>query len=528
MGDPKYCLPPGFSLPRPIAVQPLTSLAKLETTLRSCPWHNKTTIAIKASVGGGPIFQHAHRASDEGVANLYDTKIRIASVTKIFTVLAVLLSRTEIGWEDSIKKFVPGLNEAAYADVTIGALAGQTSGLGRFGYTGDLALIPGFSPAQLGLPNIAHKLPGCDVFPGGEVCSKPQILDMFNDPAYLPTSPNSGPLYSNIAYNLLGMALEHVYSKPYEQIIQEKIFEPIGMHDSSFETPNASDGILPQADDRWFAGPFGNFNPSGGIWSTPSDMLLFLEALQSHKLLSAAQTRKWLQPSSLLPSLHQLIGAPWEIFRPTDINVAVRRPIDLYTKAGGVAGYSSYAVLVPEYNIALTIHAAGNDARRAVQDMLPLIVKPLIVHADEQVRSQASANYAGTYRSKKDNRSISLVVDEGPGLLVQLAIMNGVAIIPALAKVQGLDPSNASARLFPTDPDSERSEKEHWSLLLDRVKEGAARGFAEQECASWNWGDPARYAGQPLDKVVFHMRGGKAIGIELVGWRTAIMDRVET
>lgn len=179
---------------------------------------------------------------------------------------------------------------------------------------------------------------------------------MFNDPAYSPQSRNSGPLYTNIAYNLLGMALEHVHSKSYETIIQELIFDPVGMHDSSFETPSENDGILPQAGDRWFADPFGNFNPSGGIWSTPNEMLRFFESLQSHQLLSAADTRKWMQPSSLQPSLYQLVGAPWEIFRPTDINVAVPRPIDLYTKAGGVAGYSSYAVLVPKYNIALTIH----------------------------------------------------------------------------------------------------------------------------------------------------------------------------
>lgn len=350
---------------------------------------------------------------------------------------------------------------------------------------------------------------------------------MFNDPAYSPASPNSGPLYTNIAYNLLGMALEHVHSKPYEQIIQELVFNPLGMHNSSFETPSAGEGILPQAGERWFAAPFGNFNPSGGIWSTPNDMLLFLEGLQSHKLLSAAQTRKWLQPSSLLPSLYQLIGAPWEIFRPTDIKVAVPRPIDLYTKAGGVAGYSSYAVLIPEYNIALTIHAAGNDATRAVQDILPLIAKPLIAHADEQVRSQVSANYAGTYRSHDNKRNISLVVDGGPGLRVQSVVMNGVAIVPALAKMQGLDSSTAIARLYPTNPESKGCQKEHWSLLLDRVKEGAARGFAEQECASWNWGDTARYASQPLDRVVFHVREGKSIGVELVGWRTGILNRVE-
>lgn len=398
------------------------------------------------------------------------------------------------------------------------------------GYVGDLSLVPGFSPEQLGLPNVTHKLPGCDTFPGGKVCTKPQVFDMFNEQAYHPASPNSGPLYTNIAYNLLGMALEQVHSKSYEQIIKELIFDPIGMNHSSFETPKNGSGILPQAGDQWFAAPFGNFNPSGGIWSTPNDMLRFLEALQSHKLLSAAQTRKWLQPSSLLPSLYQLVGAPWEIFRPTDIKLAVPRPIDLYTKMGGVAGYASHAILVPEYDIALTMHVAGNDATPAVQGLLPLVAKPLIAYADEQARTQATSKYSGTYRSSDSNRSISLTVDDGPGLRVESAVMNGVAIIPALAKMQGLDPSSATARLYPTDPDSKGSDSEGWRMMLDRVKEGSARGFADQYCASWNWGDTARYAGQPLDRVILHMKGGKAVGVELVGWRSAtptVMTRVE-
>lgn len=78
------------------------------------------------------MFEYAHRAGGKDVGNLYDTQIRIASVTKVFTVLAVLLSRPSIGWEDSIVKFVPGLDEEVYAEVTIKSLAEQTSGLGRF------------------------------------------------------------------------------------------------------------------------------------------------------------------------------------------------------------------------------------------------------------------------------------------------------------------------------------------------------------------------------------------------------------
>ena len=128
----KYCPPPGHSLPPPTNLAPLPAIADFLTTLKSYPWFNDTTIVIKASIDGSPVFEYAHGAGQQDARNLYETQIRVASVTKVFTVLAVLLSRPTIGWEDSIAKFVPGLDEEAYAEVTIGSLADQTSGLGRF------------------------------------------------------------------------------------------------------------------------------------------------------------------------------------------------------------------------------------------------------------------------------------------------------------------------------------------------------------------------------------------------------------
>ena len=358
------------------------------------------------------------------------------------------------------------------------------------------------------------------------MCSRDQVLDMFNDNRYRPAIPNSGPLYSNIAYNLLGMALENVHSKKYEQVIHDLIFDPIRMQNSSFETPTQSqDAILPRPGDSRQSAPFGNFNPSGGIWSTPNDMILFLEAIRTHKLMSPARSRKWFQPSSLLPSLHQLVGAPWEIFRPDHISVAVPRPIDLYTKAGGVAGYASHAVLIPEYGIVLTIHAAGNDATAAVQSMLPLIVEPLIIYADELARERAATTYAGTYRSDEEDCVVILELDDGPGLRISSAIMNGVNIVPVLAAVQGWNPQEASARLYPTTPDS--TGKNIWKMLISSDRAGAEKGFAGQHGSSWNWGDRTRYTGQPLEKIEFCMSEGTVTGMDLVGWRRILTKTID-
>lgn len=60
-----------------------------------------------------------------------NARFRVASITKLFTVLAVILSKDKLPMEASIQEFIPDLNEN-YKEVTIGALASHTSGLGYF------------------------------------------------------------------------------------------------------------------------------------------------------------------------------------------------------------------------------------------------------------------------------------------------------------------------------------------------------------------------------------------------------------
>jgi len=197
--------------------------------------------------------------------------------------------------------------------------------------------------SALGLPKINNTLPDCDPYPGARICTHDEVDAMFNNLAYAPHSPNSGSMYSNIAYILLGRALEAVYNQTYEAIIQNLILDPVGMPNSTFIPPtNNQTAILPRFpwDADWFVPAFGNLNAVGGLWSTPNDMLKLLQALQSHKLLSAAKLRGWMQPTTFLRSLQQANGVAWEILRPKDLPLAFPRPIDIYTKAGGVPGVS--------------------------------------------------------------------------------------------------------------------------------------------------------------------------------------------
>lgn len=75
-------------------------------------------------------------------------------------------------------------------------------------------------------------------------------------------NPGEAFRYGNIGLNIAGRVLEVAYKKKFEQLIRQKLFIPLGMRKTSFQT---MDGSAP--------------NPSGGAVSTAEDYLKFLQMI---------------------------------------------------------------------------------------------------------------------------------------------------------------------------------------------------------------------------------------------------------
>jgi hypothetical protein len=180
-------------------------------------------------------------------------------------------------------------------------------------------------------------------------------------------------------------------------------------------------------------------------------------------------------------------------------------------------------VLIPEYDVSLTINLAGGSPNYPAIDLLAIVAKYLVPYADELAREQAEKKYAGmyTFADGKANNTLVLSANDGPGLSVDSLIINGGPVLPALAQSRGWSLENFSARLYPTDPDSLGTDKENWRLLLDQ-NESSKKQWAELDCMSWNLGDFARYVGEPLDTFTFHVESGEVVGVELLGWRAKL------
>jgi CubicO group peptidase (beta-lactamase class C family) len=109
--------------------------------------------------------------------------------------------------------------------------------------------------------------------------------------------------YNNSGYFLLGVILEKVAGKPYEGLLREQIFEPLGMHQSGYDSTGpilekraaGYDGTL----DGFLNAEYidmGEAYAAGSLYSSVDDLLIWDHALYGEKILSSASKQKMFTP----------------------------------------------------------------------------------------------------------------------------------------------------------------------------------------------------------------------------------------
>lgn len=197
---------------------------------------------------------------------------------------------------------------------------------------------------------------------------------------------------------------------------------------------------------------------------------------------------------------------PWEIFR-TDTLLNGGKPVTFVTKSGGQPGYTSLVILVPDYDLGITILVAGkgkllNEIREVVsQELIPVIE----LLAQRQVREK----YAGTYTAAKKlglDSSLELSHPITEGLYVSNFISNGTDVLKALlplmaGRPEDFDPADWRLQLVPTllFADPQKQAGEIWRALL--VPQKRTVGVWDDFCN--NMVDSGLYAGKKLNELVF-------------------------
>lgn len=223
-------------------------------------------------------------------------------------------------------------------------------------------------------------------------------------------------------------------------------------------------------------------------------------SILSSQLLNLPQMRRWMKPLTHTADLPFSVGAPWEIYR---IQLpSTSRVIDLYTKNGGIGVYSSEIVLVPEWDIGISILEAGSgSAFGLVFQMIAEIMGPALETA---ARQEADAAYSGHYFSSgpKLNSSITITTDDSlSGLGVTSWIRNGTDMLNTVALL--LVP-NPSIRLYSTGLKklSDGSSLVSWRAVVDDMDQSNATSVFPS-CTNWGSVDGLMYGTIAVDDFVF-------------------------
>jgi len=215
------------------------------------------------------------------IANEADTKFRIGSITKQFTSMLILqlVEAGKLKLDGKLSEYLPDYRKDVGDKVTIHHLLTHTSGI----------------PSYTGLPKFFEDV-SRDPYTPAEFVKKYTSGD-------LEFEPGAKFRYNNSGYFLLGAIIEKLHGKPYEQVLKENIFVPLGMKNSGFDH---HDAILSKRASGYQKTPAGYTNApyldmsipyaAGSLYSTVEDLYLWDQALYGDKLISAASKELMFKP----------------------------------------------------------------------------------------------------------------------------------------------------------------------------------------------------------------------------------------
>src|SRR5256714_2402417 len=222
-------------------------------------------------------------ANMEGnIPNAPDTKFRLGSITKQFTATLILqlVEQGKIKLDGKMIAYLPDYRKDTGAKVTIHNLLSHTSGI----------------PSYTSLPGFFQ-----------DVSRNPFKVDDFIKKyasGDLEFEPGTKFVYDNSGYFLLGAIIEKVTGKPYEQVLKENIFDPLGMKNSGYDhwgtiISQRATGYSRSA--RGFqTAPYLDMSipyAAGSLYSTVEDLYLWDQALYGEKILSAKSKELIFKPN---------------------------------------------------------------------------------------------------------------------------------------------------------------------------------------------------------------------------------------
>ncbi len=263
------------------------------------------------------------------IPNKPDTKFRIASITKQFTAMLIvqLASENKVDLHEPISTYLPDYPKENGDRITLHHLLTHTSGIPEF----DLY--------------IKYRDIERDRYRPEE------LLNIFADQP-LQFEPGTKFEYTNPGYVVLGVIIEKITGKPYEEVLQDQIFTPLKMTNSGYDRhytviKNRASGYS----NGYSRGEFYNTNfvdmsipyAAGSIYSTVEDLHLWDRALYCDTLVS--ETYRDLLFNKHIPARGRHYGYGWFIGEMPLGNT--NEQVQTIGHGGGINGFNTLITRIP-------------------------------------------------------------------------------------------------------------------------------------------------------------------------------------
>lgn len=359
--------------------------------------------AVLVAEGGKVIYKEAFgKANREwNIQNSTDTRFRLASVSKQFCSMLVmqLVQEGKLKLDDTISDHLPDYRKDTGEHITLHHLLCHQSGIKDFTAGYDYR------------GTISRLAFGKDEFIK-EHCS-----------ADLTHPPGTIYSYCNAGYIILGRIIEKATRKTFEQNLQERIFEPLGMKHSGYDRNRY---VIPKRASGYTYGPFGLENAgyieldsspgaAGSLYSTVEDMFLWDRALYTDQLLNSEHRKLMFTPNADVPEVkaaggraRSIYGYGWQIYTRT--HPVTKRRTKIINHGGAIQGFRAMENRLVEDDAFVIVLCNQGDAYGSSEvwtSVTKLSTELIHIMTDQPFRMPAKA------RLTQEQRMYELVKSKG-------------------------------------------------------------------------------------------------------------------
>ena len=325
------------------------------------------------------------------IPNTPDTRFRLGSITKQFTAMLTmqLVEEGKLKLNVPITTYIPDYPKEQGEKVTIHQLLTHTSGIPN--YTDQ--------PSFAGI--MRNPITPIDL-----------IKTFWNLP--LEFKPGTKFKYSNSGYIVLGYIIEKVTGKTYEEMLKEKIFEPLGMKNSGYDhtayiIPKRASGYNKIGTDYFNTQYIDMSVPysAGSICSTIEDLYLWDQALYTSKLLSKKYMDKIFTPYSK-PPFADGYGYGWGLSKK--YFDGLKDTLNIVAHGGTINGFNSIILRITnDRDLIVLLNNTGvtnlNEISNKIIDILydqpyEMPEKPLLLSFSEVLKKNGIDEAVNFYSKK--------------------------------------------------------------------------------------------------------------------------------